>query len=115
MAVAAALRRAVIASEWSYEQLARRVGVSKSTLANWTAGRTDVPAAWLAIIARELDRPVTVLLGEHPLRSNEATPEADLARTLASLAPAIAPLERATPELMRVLREAERLADSAGR
>jgi len=59
-----ALRLRRIAAGWTTEELAERIGVSKSTLARWEAGEHSPTSDKVADLAEALDVPRTVFARE---------------------------------------------------
>lgn len=103
-------------------EVASRIGVHKNTVSNWTTGRTPVVPPHLNALAALLD--VTVdELAEPPAPGTTPEPSAhellhralDVLLRLLDSAGAADPIDEAAPNLMDVLRDAERFVEKHGR
>lgn len=54
-------------------ELARTIGVARSTLCEWEAGPNEPPLRWLRKIAKELGTDVTALIGGRVQRQARAS------------------------------------------
>jgi transcriptional regulator with XRE-family HTH domain len=93
--------------EISHRGLARKLGVSKQSVTNWTQGRNEPSLKHLRGIADQLNLPLGELL-EGPSTGEPSA--ASLLQELTSdpVGPAVRSLQLATPDLFDLLTRAER-------
>lgn len=101
--------------------LASRVGVSSNTVSSWTRGEHTPSSSHARAVAEQLGEDVGSLLGGPAPRARPAPPgpsdaEDVIARLGAlRLSRALAPVADSVPDLIQVLRDAEKLADDLRR